>query len=218
MSAVWVVRDALDEVQAAFPTERAAVRWTHRWIGDGLLHVTRETLLTPAQAAVLEAAEAELYGAKLDLAEAARHIGDGNAFRAAMRKELEAVRAQRDSLDKLWSDAVRELQRIDDERIQVVAERDALRKDAAYDARRNADIYARRYEEQAMSAEQTIAAARGTRLDAAGERQLRELVEERTELCKTVAFFASVIKSGESWSDTCQTMYNNTIIHLPSRK
>jgi chromosome segregation ATPase len=67
-------------------------------------------------------------------------------------------------------------------------------------------------------AEQTIAAARGTRLDAAGERQLRELVEERTELCKTVAFFASVIKSGESWSDTCQTMYNNTIIHLPSRK
>lgn len=67
-------------------------------------------------------------------------------------------------------------------------------------------------------AEQTIAAARGTRLDAAGERQLRELVEERTELCKTVAFFASVIKSGESWSDTCQTMYDNTIIHLPSRK
>jgi len=67
-------------------------------------------------------------------------------------------------------------------------------------------------------AEQTIAAARGTRLDAAGERQLRELVEERAELCKTVAFFASVIKSGESWSDTCQTMYNNTIIHLPSRK
>jgi hypothetical protein len=63
-----------------------------------------------------------------------------------------------------------------------------------------------------------IAAARGTMTDAAGERQLRELVEERTELCKTVAFFASVIKSGESWSDTCQTMYNNTIIHLPSRK
>ena len=68
------------------------------------------------------------------------------------------------------------------------------------------------------AAEQTIAAARGTMIDAAGERQLRELVEERTELCKTVAFFASVIKSGESWSDTCQTMYNNTIIHLPSRK
>ena len=67
-------------------------------------------------------------------------------------------------------------------------------------------------------AEQTIAAARGTMIDTAGERQLRELVEERTELCKTVAFFASVIKSGESWSDTCQTMYNNTIIHLPSRK
>jgi phage shock protein A len=68
------------------------------------------------------------------------------------------------------------------------------------------------------AAEQTIAAARGTMIDAAGERQLRELVEERTELCKTVAFFASVIKSGESWSDTCQTMYDNTIIHLPSRK
>lgn len=44
------------------------------------------------------------------------------------------------------------------------------------------------------------------------------VVNERTELCKTVAFFASVIKSGEPWSDTCQTMYNNTIIHLPSRK
>ena len=57
MSAVWVVRDALDEVQAAFPTERAAVRWTHRWIGDGLLQVTRETLLTPAQAAVIAAAK-----------------------------------------------------------------------------------------------------------------------------------------------------------------
>jgi hypothetical protein len=67
-------------------------------------------------------------------------------------------------------------------------------------------------------AEQTIAAARGTMIDAAGERQLRELIEERIELCKTVAFFASVIKSGESWSDTCQTMYDNTIIHLPSRK
>jgi regulator of replication initiation timing len=68
------------------------------------------------------------------------------------------------------------------------------------------------------AAEQTIAAARGTMIDAAGERQLRELIEERIELCKTVAFFASVIKSGESWSDTCQTMYDNTIIHLPSRK
>jgi regulator of replication initiation timing len=57
------------------------------------------------------------------------------------------------------------------------------------------------------AAEQTIAAARGTMIDAAGERQLRELVEERTELCKTVAFFASVIKSGESWSDTTIQLY-----------
>jgi hypothetical protein len=85
-------------------------------------------------------------------------------------------------------------------------------RDAAYDARRNADIYAQRYEEQAMSAEaeheqrqlhddgnarigvrmsayfrldedramaaeQTIAAARGTMIDAAGEQQLRQLVD-----------------------------------------
>ena len=58
--------------------------------------------------------------------------------------------------------------------------------------------------------------AEGQRDQSRAERDA--VVNERTELCKTVAFFASVIKSGESWSDTCQTMYDNTIIHLPSRK
>lgn len=55
-SAVWMVRDALDEAQAAFPTEKAAVNYTHGWVGDGLLTVTRETLLTPAQRDVLVSA------------------------------------------------------------------------------------------------------------------------------------------------------------------
>ena len=45
-----------------------------------------------------------------------------------------------------------------------------------------------------------------------------QTINERTKLCNTVAFFASVIKSGEQWSDVCQTMYDNTIKHLPSRK
>ncbi len=58
MIGVWVVRDALSDIQAAFPTEKAAVDYTHKWVGDGLITVTRETLLTPAQAAVLEAAKA----------------------------------------------------------------------------------------------------------------------------------------------------------------
>jgi hypothetical protein len=58
MNAVWVVRDDLEEVQAAFPTEKAAANYTHGWVGDGLLSITRETLLTPAQAAVIEAAKA----------------------------------------------------------------------------------------------------------------------------------------------------------------
>jgi len=58
MSDVWVVRDDLEEVQAAFPTEKAAANYTHGWVGDGLLSITRETLLTPAQAAVIEAAKA----------------------------------------------------------------------------------------------------------------------------------------------------------------
>ena len=73
-----------------------------------------------------EAAEAERDDARLDLAEAAQHIGKGDAFRATLRAELEAVRAQRDAMDKLWADAVRELQKVDDERIQIRAERDAL--------------------------------------------------------------------------------------------
>ncbi len=47
MTDVWVVRDGLEEVQAAFPTEKAAAKYTHGWVGDGLLSITRETLLTP---------------------------------------------------------------------------------------------------------------------------------------------------------------------------
>jgi hypothetical protein len=58
MTDVWVVRDDLEEVQAAFPTEKAAANYTHGWVGDGLLSITRETLLTPAHAAVIEAAKA----------------------------------------------------------------------------------------------------------------------------------------------------------------
>jgi hypothetical protein len=57
MSDVWVVRDGLEEVQAAFPTEKAAVNYTHGWVGDGLLSITRETLLTPEMEAVIEAAK-----------------------------------------------------------------------------------------------------------------------------------------------------------------
>jgi hypothetical protein len=58
MTDVWVVRDDLEEVQAAFPTEKAAANYTHGWVGDGLLSITRETLLTPAERAVIEAAKA----------------------------------------------------------------------------------------------------------------------------------------------------------------
>jgi hypothetical protein len=57
MSDVWVVRDGLEEVQAAFPTEKAAVNYTHGWVGDGLLSITRETLLTPEMEAVIEKAK-----------------------------------------------------------------------------------------------------------------------------------------------------------------
>jgi hypothetical protein len=55
VSAVWVVRDAGGDVEAAFPREGKAIDYIHRHWDDGLT-VTRETLLTPAQSAVLEAA------------------------------------------------------------------------------------------------------------------------------------------------------------------
>ncbi len=61
MSAVWVVRDALSDIQAAFPTEKAAVNYTHKWVGDGLITITRETLLTPEQAAKAHIDDPELF-------------------------------------------------------------------------------------------------------------------------------------------------------------
>ena len=55
MTAVWVVRDD-DKVEAAFPREDDAVDYRHLY-GAADMTVTRETLLTPAHAAVIEAAK-----------------------------------------------------------------------------------------------------------------------------------------------------------------
>ena len=60
MSAVWVVRED-GKVEAAFPREDDAVDYRHLY-GSADMTVTRETLLTPAHAAVVEAAKA-MFGA-----------------------------------------------------------------------------------------------------------------------------------------------------------
>ena len=54
MTAVWVVRED-GKVEAAFPREDDAVDYRHLY-GAADMTVTRETLLTPAHAAVIEAA------------------------------------------------------------------------------------------------------------------------------------------------------------------
>ena len=55
MTAVWVVRED-GKVEAAFPREDDAVDYRHLY-GAADMTVTRETLLTPAHAAVIEAAK-----------------------------------------------------------------------------------------------------------------------------------------------------------------
>ena len=55
MSAVWVVREN-GKVEAAFPREDDAVDYRHLY-GAADMTVTRETILTPAHAAVIEAAK-----------------------------------------------------------------------------------------------------------------------------------------------------------------
>ena len=173
---------------------------------------------------------------KLKMAQSAwDELDKSHAERAKLHDELIIAEGQRDdAVAALRSEKETEsftMWTLTRERDQARAERAKLH-DELIIAEGQRDQWKMKYEESQHQinelqlqvgdwqdvAEQTIAAARGTMIDAAGERQLRKLVEERTELCKTVAFFASVIKSGESWSDTCQTMYNNTIIHLPSRK
>lgn len=56
MSAVWVVREN-GKVEAAFPREDDALDYRHQY-GAADMTVTRETLLTPAHAAVIAAAVA----------------------------------------------------------------------------------------------------------------------------------------------------------------
>ncbi len=41
--------------------------------------------------------------------------------------------------------------------------------------------------------------------------QITELIEQRARLQSTLGFFASVIKSGEPWSETCQKAYDEGI-------
>ena len=57
MSAVWVVRDNDGELDAAFTKEFRAVAYMGQHYDNGVT-VTRETLLTPAHAAVIKAAKA----------------------------------------------------------------------------------------------------------------------------------------------------------------
>ena len=57
MTAVWVVRDKDGELDAAFTKEFRAVAYMGQHYVGGVT-VTRETLLTPAHAAVIEAAKA----------------------------------------------------------------------------------------------------------------------------------------------------------------
>ena len=54
MTAVWVVRED-GKVEAAFPREDDAVDYRHLY-GAADMTVTRETILTPAHAAVIDAA------------------------------------------------------------------------------------------------------------------------------------------------------------------
>lgn len=106
--------------QAALAYQKSSLEWQQRY---NIAVAERDVLRKQA-----EAAEAERDAAGLDLADAAQHIGRGDALRATLRAEIEAVRAQRDAIDKLWADAVAELSRVDDDRIQRVIERDMLRK------------------------------------------------------------------------------------------
>ena len=59
MTAVWVVRDKDGELDAAFTKEFRAVAYMGQHYVGGVT-VTRETLLTPAHAAVIDAAVAWL--------------------------------------------------------------------------------------------------------------------------------------------------------------
>ncbi len=64
MSAVWVVRDATLNRQAVFLYEHPARHIADRNNG---FTVTRETLLTPAQAAVIAAAKAQADAGKVHM-------------------------------------------------------------------------------------------------------------------------------------------------------